>query len=319
MSYHKTYPQLGFRQRFIKWMFRVLKYVLYRKNDPVHRFRKGMEFFTGFLGLPKNTITSTFDIDGTEAEWIIPGEHAHSDKVMYFLHGGAYGMGSIKSHRPIVARIARRCGVKALHINYRLAPEYVFPAAVEDSEKCYKWLLKQGIKPEDIIICGDSAGGGLTMATLLKLRDDGVPLPSCGIGLSPWLDLGTTGASYDDRAKLDPYIDKEAVMDWASRYLGDTHYTNPLASPVYGDLGGLPPLLIQVGTHELLHDDAITFAEKAANAGVDVELEIWEDMFHVWHAFAGFMPEADMALDNIAKFINNVSVPATVAQPQEVL
>lgn len=307
MSYSKTYPTLSFRQRLVKWMFRVLKWLLYRKNDPIHRFRKGIEFFTGFLGTPRKVETQPFLIDNIEAEWIIPAECANSDLVMYFLHGGAYGMGSIKSHRPIVARIARHCKVKALHINYRLAPEYVFPAAVEDSEKCYKWLLQQGIKPENIIVIGDSAGGGLTMATLLKLRDDNVPLPACGIGLSPWLDLGTTGSSYDDRAHLDPYIDKEAVMDWAQRYLGDTHYTHPLASPVYSDPKGLPPLLIQVGTHELLHDDAIMFAEKAAKSGVDVELEIWEDMFHVWHAFAGFMPEADMAIDNVAKFINKVS------------
>lgn len=308
MSYfHKTYPQLGFRQRLVKWMFRILKWLLYRKNDPIHRFRKGMEFFTGFLGTPRNVSVKPFNIDGTEAEWIIPQGCENSEKVMYFLHGGAYGMGSIKSHRPIVARIARRCKVKAVHINYRLAPEHIFPAAVEDSEKCYKWLLKQGINPKDIIVCGDSAGGGLTMATLIKLRDDNVPLPMCGIGLSPWLDLGTTGASYDERAHLDPYIDKEAVMDWAKRYLGDTPHNHPLASPAYADPHGLPPLLLQVGTHELLHDDAIMFAENAAKAGVNVELEIWEDMFHVWHAFAGFMPEADMALGNIAKFIDTVS------------
>jgi acetyl esterase/lipase len=170
-------------------------------------------------------------------------------------------------------------------------------------------LLAQGINPKNIVIAGDSAGGGLTMATLLKLRDEGIALPAAGIGLSPWLDLGTTGASYDERAMLDPYIDKDAVVDWAMRYLGDTHYSNPLASPMYSEPTGLPPLLIQVGTHELLHDDAIVFAEKAATAGVDVELEIWEDMFHVWHAFAGFMPEADMALDNIATFIHKLPTP----------
>jgi monoterpene epsilon-lactone hydrolase len=309
LSFHKTYPQLGFRQRLVKWMFRLLKWIVYRKNDPIHRFRKGMDFFTGFLGKPKGVVTTEFTIEGIEAEWIIPEGCENSEIIMYFLHGGAYGMGSIKSHRPIVSRIAKRCQVKTLHINYRLAPEHVFPAAVEDSVICYQWLLSQGINPGNIVIAGDSAGGGLTMATLLKLRDDNIALPAAGIGLSPWLDLGTTGASYDDRAKLDPYIDKEAVMDWAQRYLGDTHYTHPLASPVYSDPAGLPPILIQVGTHELLHDDAIMFAEKAAAAGVDVELEIWEDMFHVWHAFAGFMPEADMALDNIAKFVHAVPKP----------
>lgn len=312
MSYSKTYPRVGFRQRLVKWMFRLLKRLIYRKNDPVHRFRKGMEFFTGFLGVPKNFTVTNFYIDDIEAEWVVPNECSDTEKVMYYLHGGAYGMGSIKSHRPIVARIARICKVKVLHINYRLAPEHVFPAAVDDSVKCYQWLLAQGINPENIVIAGDSAGGGLTMATLLKLRDDGLPMPACGVGLSPWLDLGVSGASYTERAKLDPYIDKEAVMDWAGRYLGDTPFDHPLASPYYSNPEGLPRLLLQVGSCELLHDDAIGFAEKATKAGVEVELEIWEDMFHVWHAFAGFMPEADMALHNVSRFINTVKKPVNV-------
>jgi acetyl esterase/lipase len=314
LSFHKTYPQLGFRQRLVKFLFRFLKWVLYRKNDPIHRFRKGMEFLTGFLGKPNDVQAKLFNIDGIEAEWLIPAGCENSQTIMYFLHGGGYGMGSIKSHRPIIARIAKRCKVRAVHINYRLAPEHVFPAALEDSVICYQWLLKQGINSKNIVIAGDSAGGGLTMATLLKLRDEGIALPAAGIGLSPWLDLGTTGASYNERAMLDPYIDKDAVVEWAMRYLGETHYTNPLASPMYSSPAGLPPLLLQVGTHELLHDDAIVFAEKAATAGVDVELEIWEDMFHVWHALAGFMPEADMALDNIATFISKLPAPQKSAQ-----
>lgn len=304
MSISTTYPKVSRRRSWlVKLFFRLTRRFVVSKNDPIHRYRKGIEFFTGFLGRPRKITVQAFKIEDVEAEWIIPKECADTPLVLFYLHGGGYAMGSIKSHRGIVARIARKTKTKALAINYRLAPEHVFPAPIEDSTMCYQWLLNQGYEPKNIVFIGDSAGGGLAMATLLNLRDNNLPLPLCGIGLSPWLDLEGSGDSYTSREHLDPYIDPEFVKMWGKRYLADTPGTHPLASPIYSEPYGLPPLLLQVGTHEVLHDDAITFAHKAAGLGVDVKLEVFENMFHVWHAFAGFMPEANLAVKNIDQFV----------------
>jgi monoterpene epsilon-lactone hydrolase len=235
-------------------------------------------------------------------EWITTPEAAH-ERVIYYLHGGAYVMGSMNTHREMISRLSRAAGATALAIEYRLAPENPFPAAVEDSTDAYRWLLSTGVDPARLVIAGDSAGGGLTMATLVALRDAGEPLPAAAVCLSPWVDMEGLGESMTTRAEADPMIQREGLLQTAKAYLGDADPRTQLASPLYADLRGLPPLLIQVGTAEMLLDDATRLAERAKSAGVDVALEVWDDMFHVWQFFAGMLPEGQQAIDRIGEFI----------------
>ena len=222
---------------------------------------------------------------------------------MYYLHGGGYMMGSIVSHRELASRLARAAKSRVLLIDYRLAPENPFPAAVEDAVTGYRWLLSGGIKPEHIGTAGESAGGGLTTATLVTLRDNGEPLPAAAVCMSPWVDMESNGESMVTRADADPLIDREALLGMARAYLGDREPRMPLASPIYADLTGLPPMLIQVGTSEVLYDDATRLADKAKADGVPVIFEPWEEMVHMWHSFAAMLPEGQQAINRIGEFV----------------
>lgn len=238
------------------------------------------------------------------AEWVIP-QGADEDRAMLYLHGGGFVVGSIESHRSTVARIARAAGCMALVIDYRLAPEHPFPAALDDCVAAYEWMLEQGFGPEKLAIVGDSAGGGLTASTLLALRDSGRPLPAAAVMISPATDLAMTGETILTKKQDDPLINVRWGSICVGMYLGDTDPRNPLASPVYGDLAGLPPLLIQVGTREVLLDDSICFAQKARAAGVEVELEEWQGMFHVFHVCAPLVPESRQAIERIGVFCSS--------------
>lgn len=245
---------------------------------------------------------------GVPGEWIVP-PGAEESRVVLYLHGGGYVIGSVNTHRDMVSRIARAAQARALAIDYRLAPEHPFPAAVEDAMAAYRWLLASGVPAERIAIAGDSAGGGLTLATLLALRDAGDPLPAAAVCISPWTDLAVTGESMDTKADVDPMIRKAEAIEGAKLYLAGADPKTPLASPLYADLSGLPHLLIQVGTHETLLDDSVRLGERARAAGVDVTLEQWEEMIHVWHFFAFILPEAQQAIDRIGQFVRE-HVPA---------
>src|SRR5215510_2471576 len=201
------------------------------------------------------------------AEWLRPPS-AVAGRVVLYLHGGGYVIGSPRSHRHLAAAIASASAAIALVLDYRLAPEHPFPAAVDDAVVAYHWLLDQGIAPGHIVVAGDSAGGGLTVATLLALRDRGRPLPAGGVCISPWVDLTCSGASYTTRAERDPIVKRESVVEMARAYLGRTDAKTPLASPLHADLRGLPPLLIQVGGDEVLLDDSTQLAGQAKAAGV---------------------------------------------------
>jgi monoterpene epsilon-lactone hydrolase len=239
---------------------------------------------------------------GVPAEWIVaPG--AAEYRVLLYLHGGGYVMGSINTHREMVARLSKAAGVRGLALDYRLAPENPFPAAVEDATKAYRWLLAQGIKPAHVVVAGDSAGGGLTLATLLALRDAKDPLPAAGVCISPWTDMEGAGASMKTRAQADPVVQLEGLLGMAKLYLGDKDPKTPLAAPLHADFRGLPPLLIQVGDAETLLDDATRVAERAKTAGVKVDLEVWPEMIHVWHLFAPILPEGQQAIEKIGQFI----------------
>lgn len=245
---------------------------------------------------------SPVSVDKVPAEWVLP-ENAGKDGVILYLHGGGYCIGSINTHRAMVARIARASKARALLIDYRLAPENPFPAAVEDATTAYRWLLEEGISPEKIVIAGDSAGGGLTVATLLNLKDGKTPLPAAAVCISPWVDLTMSGESMKTRAAADPMVRYQGIVKMAEAYLNGKDPKLPLASPLFGNLENLPPMLIHVGTAEVLLDDSLRLAEKAKAAGVDVTIETWEDMIHVWHTFAEMLPEAMEAIDIIGKYI----------------
>ena len=272
-------------------------------KERVQKSRDGLEDLAKLVKVPKDVKCISLDVKGIAAEWVSAPE-ARDDKIIFYLHGGGYISGSLNSHRELVSRISRASKARVLIIDYRLAPEHPFPAAVEDSTKAYKWLIDdQKVNPKNIIIAGDSAGGGLTFATLLNLRDNGIALPAAAVGLSPWTDLGITQESYRNNRKIDPVVSIYGIIFDAELYLGDTDYKNPLASPIYGDLKDLPPLYIQVGTAELLLDDSVVLAKRAKEAGVDVTLDIWDDMPHVFPAFAMFAPEGQEGIEKIGEFV----------------
>ena len=238
------------------------------------------------------------------AEWLRPPS-ATPGRVVLYLHGGGYVIGSPRSHRHLAAAIAGAAEASALLLDYRLAPEHPFPAAVEDATAAYRWLLDQAIAPEHIVIAGDSAGGGLTVATLLALREARVPLPAGGVCISPWVDLTCSGASYATKAAADPIVRRAGVEEMARAYLGATPPRTPLASPLFADLRGLPPLLIHVGSDEVLLDDAVRLAERAKAGGVDATLEIYDRMIHVWHWFLPMLDEAQTAVEAIGRFVRS--------------
>jgi epsilon-lactone hydrolase len=282
---------------------KVIELVKSVPRDPtaeVGRMRGAMEKVSERVA--SDVKSEAVDAGGVKAEWIVP-PNAAQDRVILYLHGGGYVMGSINTHRAMVARIARASEARALALDYRLAPEHPFPAAVEDAVAAYKWLLAQGYKPGKIVVSGDSAGGGLTLATLLAIRDQGLPMVAAAAPISPWNDMGGTGASMKTLADKDPMVDFAGLSRMAKMYQGSADVKNPLLSPIYADPKGLPPLLIQVGGAEVLLDDSTRFAEKATAAGVPVELEVWEDMVHVWHVFAKILPEGQQAIDKIGKFV----------------
>lgn len=243
------------------------------------------------------------EVDGLPAEWLLP-EGATDDEAILYLHGGAYTAGSCDSHRNAVSHIARAAGIRILLPEYRLAPEHPFPAALEDGVAAYRWLLDRVLEPRRIVLAGDSAGGGLVLAVMVALRDAGTPLPGAAALISAWTDLAATGESLKTRGRQDPWFEAEDIAPMARHYCGDADPRHPLVSPLYAPLHGLPPLMIQVGDHEVLLDDSTRVAEKARQAGVDVTLRVWPGMWHVWHFFVGRMPEARQAILEMAAFID---------------
>jgi monoterpene epsilon-lactone hydrolase len=239
---------------------------------------------------------------GVDGEWISPAD-APDDKAILYFHGGGFRIGSVSSHRDLIAQIVLASGCRVLAINYRLAPEHRFPAALDDALAAYGWMLGQGLEPANIAFAGDSAGGNLVLAAMLALRERGRPLPVSAVLMSPWTDLAATGASYVSRAEADPIHQRPMILALAKNYLGGQgDPCDPLVSPLYADLGGLPPLLIQVGDRETVLDDSVAFTDLARAAGVDVTLEVWDDMIHVFQMFE--LPQARQAIASSAGFLN---------------
>lgn len=253
--------------------------------------------------LPEDIVREDVSVAGIASERLTP-KGARSDAVLLYLHGGGYGIGSPRSHRHLAGDIARRAGITALVPDYRLAPEHPFPAAVDDSLAVYRELIAS-VAPSRIAVAGDSAGGGLTAALLLAARDAGLPMPAASICISPWTDMTSAGASYSERALVDPLVTMTGLSRYRDAYLRDADRRAALASPAHADLTGLPPLLIQVGGDEILLDDARLLAEKARAAKVDTRLEVWPGMIHVWHWYWPMLDEGERANAAIAHFIRD--------------
>ena len=243
--------------------------------------------------------------NGVPAEWIVP-QDVRPGRTMLYLHGGSFNAGSIVSHRPLAGNVAIAGRARALLIDYRLAPEHPFPAGLEDTVAAYEWLLTQGIAPAQLVVAGDSAGGTLALALCLCLRDRGRPLPAAAVCLSPATDLILIGAPPAEQARKDCMLNPRKERASVEIYLAGVDVCTPLASPYYADLHGLPPLLIQVGSSEILCPDAERFAEKARAAGVDVTLEVWPRMQHEWHFAANIMPEGRQAIARVGEFVERV-------------
>lgn len=268
--------------------------------------RKIMDGNAEQFPVPAGVAIRRADLGGLGAEWAIPEgltDEAGAGNTLLYFHGGGYVVGSTVSHRHIVSRIALAAKARVLSVDYALAPENPFPAAVKDAVKAYRWLLDQGQKPEQIALAGDSAGGGLAAATLLAAREEGLPLPAGAALISPWSDLTCATDSYETRAQADPMITPEGIRELANIYLTGADPRDPLASPNFGNLAGLPPLLIQVGDDEVLLDDSRNLAARAREAGVDVELEVAPDMFHVWHAFYQMFTPGEEAIERMGSWL----------------
>lgn len=294
--------------RGVSWQFKALMLYFRLKRwfqigtPDIYKRRQDYEDLTAKFKTDSQTRYTSANIGDMAVEWLDPPD-ASNDKIILFLHGGAYCLCSINTHRSVTAKIAGAAGARALLIDYRLAPEHPFPAAVEDAVAAYHAILDMGIAPRNIVVAGDSAGGGLALALLLSLRDAGTPLPAAAVCISPWTDLSLSGESMTTNARKDVMLDYKTLEESTRFYLdgGDPH--EPLVSPLFADYHDLPPLLIQVGTDEIILDDGTRVAEKARAAGVDVTLEVWESMQHEWQFAADFVPEGQEAIARIGEFM----------------
>ena len=266
--------------------------------------REDFEKIAAFFPLAADVTRTPADADGVKGEWITVPNSSERVTILY-VHGGGYVIGSLNTHADCVSRIARAAGARAFSVDYRLAPENPFPAAVEDATTAYRWLLKQNTDPKSIVIAGDSAGGGLAAATLLALKDAGDPMPGGAVLISPWTDLTCTSETMTSREVADPILQPEVLRETGKLYADGATQKNPHASPIFGDYSGLPPILVQVGDAEILLDDSRVYAERAKAAGVDCTLEVWDEMIHVFQLFAPMLPEGQQAIEKIGEWVRS--------------
>ncbi len=283
------------RARLLRSILRSVVRPLFLRGD-VYDWRRRWPSSWRPAGVRREHVES----GAVRAEWLIP--HHAERSVIYYLHGGGFVMGSPGTHRPMMAYLARAAHCRAFVLDYRLAPEHPFPAALDDAVAGYRWLVAHGIAASEIVIAGDSAGATLTLAALLVLRDAGDPLPAAAVCISAATDLTRSGASHRTRVADEVVLSPRFVATVDELYRGHVDARHPLASPLFAELGGLPPLLMHVGSHELLLDDTLAFAAKARAAGVDVTVAVWSGLWHVFHTFVS-LPDARLALDDIAAFV----------------
>lgn len=300
-------PALSWQGRLVAGTFRTLVKPVVARVPFTRRVMKFSQlgFDTVTLALPvhPDVHIAPANVGGVPGEWLITGRQVIAGRVFIYFHGGGYFFGSPRSHRAVTWRLSRACRARVLALDYRQPPDWRYPAPLEDAVRAYRALLERGYRPRDIVLGGDSAGGNLTLVTLLRIRELGLPMPACGVLISPWTDLTCTGDSVHENAAHDPMIPVNALRFIARTYTGKHSAREPLISPVHADLAGLPPLLAQVGSTEVLRSDAERLAERARAAGVPCELQVWENMMHVFQALAGWLPEASLAVSEIGAFV----------------
>ncbi len=287
----------------VKVMLRHFQQQVLGAEQPptLEEMRAGAEAFGEFAAEPTGVTWEDETVGGVPCRWAIP-EGAADGRVVQYVHGGGYVIGSLDSYRRFTGQLAKAVGCRVLSVDYRLAPENPHPAPVEDSVAVYRALLESH-DPSHLAISGDSAGGGLTVATLLKIRDEGLASPAAGVPLSPWVDMEGTGGSMQTKAEVDLLVGADALKGMADMFLAGADAHDPLAAPLHADLSGLPALYIQVGGDETLLDDALRLASNAAHAGVPVRLDAFPEMQHVFQLGSGNIPEADDALHRIGVFL----------------
>jgi acetyl esterase/lipase len=273
-----------------------------RANTSIAKQRESMDAYARRVPQPPRGTTTVRKVLGLVPAVRVARPQSDSNRVVFFLHGGGYIAGGPALYRQVTWRIAEAARAAVFAIDYRLAPEHPFPAAIDDAFAAWRALLAEGFDPRRCVLLGDSAGGGLALALALKLRDEQIPTPAAIVAISPWTDLAITGLSAQAGAS-DPMLNASELAPMAAQYLAGADPRNPYASPLYGDPHGLPPTLIQVGSDEVLRDDAIRMATRLKDAGCAVTLEVWPRMPHVWHAFAPIMPEARRAIVRIGEFV----------------
>lgn len=298
------------KSRAFVLMLRANQWRTRRKNGSggeltIEHFRKQVTAGARAFGRVSEQVTiEPVQIGEMHAEWMLPAGATHKDRVILYFHGGGYVSGDCESHRVHVAKFVLGSGLPALLFGYRLAPEHPHPAALDDALAAYRWLLAEGVNPARIAFVGDSAGGGLLLATLLALKDQGDPLPAAAVALSPWTDLKCTGDSITTKRDVDVFTPDGAWTLFSQSYVGENDPGLPLISPLYGDLSGLPPILIYAGDHDVLFDDSTRFVTKAQAAGVDATLHVGEGLFHCYPACGSLFPEAQQAMTEICAFLN---------------
>ncbi len=275
------------------------------RSDDYRQRRRDIDARGLQYGLMPDVGVEPATANGVRAEWTSTPNDARDGALLY-LHGGGYVIGSLDSHRHLAAEAGRAAGIAALALDYRLAPEHPFPAAVDDALAGYRFLLARGIRPERIALAGDSAGGGLVVAAMLAIRDAGLAQPACGWCISPWVDMEAIGETMSSRAAVDPTVQKAGLLDMAQLYLNGADPRSPLAAPLYADLSGLAPLLIQVGAAETLLDDALRLAKAAGAADVRVDLQVWPEMIHVWHLFHPELAAGRRAIEAGGAFVRSM-------------
>ena len=280
----------------------IMKAIRAKPPVDIHEARAVLDKAFGEFKPPSDVTVFEIDAGGVPCQWITAPD-VPQDRLIIYYHGGAYAACSPTTHQDLISRLSRASGAAALGVDYRLAPEHPFPTAVNDSIAAYRWALGHGFEPSNIVLAGDSAGGGLVLSVLLAVRDAGVPLPAAGVCFSPWVDLECTGESMSANDHLDDFIKYGGLLARAQSYLGGADPKHPWASALYADLTGLPPLLVHVGSAETLLDDSTRLVGVAKRAGVDITLKIWEDMVHVWQVFASILPEGQQSIEESGAFI----------------
>jgi epsilon-lactone hydrolase len=264
--------------------------------------RARMDGLGDLFPMPDGTEVAPAEIGGVSGEWV-RARRTHSDAGLLYLHGGGFAVGSPKSHRHLAAAIGEASGLPLFVANYRLAPEHPFPAALDDATAAYTGLLESGLSPARLAIAGDSSGAGLAIATLVALHEQNIPLPVCAVCISPWVDLTQSGNTFRTHAASDPTISKQRLDALAAEYLAGRDPKTPLASPIFADLRGLPPLLLQVGAREVLFDDTMQLRARAEAAGVEVSAETWGGMWHVWPFYYPMLSEGRDAIARIGAYL----------------